>query len=96
MHIRLKLFCSLLSSPKFPYICFGLLIDHLQGVTNYTYFASILSVNCYMQSRSAVIQPVVSEKILVVHGEIWTLFAIFVFIILFHYIHYIHYILISH
>jgi hypothetical protein len=28
----------------------------------------------------------VREKILVVHGEIWTLFAIFMFIILFHYI----------
>ena len=31
-------------------------------------------------------QPVVREKILVVRGEIWTLFAIFMFIILFHYI----------
>jgi hypothetical protein len=28
----------------------------------------------------------VNEKILVVRGEIWTLFAIFMFIILFHYI----------
>ena len=31
-------------------------------------------------------QPVVREKILVVRGEIWTLFAIVMFIILFHYI----------
>jgi hypothetical protein len=28
----------------------------------------------------------VREKILMAHGEIWTLFAIFMFIILFHYI----------
>jgi hypothetical protein len=28
----------------------------------------------------------VREKMLVVHGETWTLFAIFMFIILFHYI----------
>ena len=44
MHIHLQLFYSLLSSPKFPYICFGLLVDHLQGVTNYTYLASICLV----------------------------------------------------
>jgi hypothetical protein len=31
-------------------------------------------------------QPMVREKILVVRGEIWTLFAIFMIIILFHYI----------
>jgi hypothetical protein len=31
-------------------------------------------------------QPIVCEKILVVRGEMWTLFAIFMFIILFHYI----------
>jgi hypothetical protein len=55
MHVHLKLFYSLITSPKFPYICFGLRIDNLQGVTNYTYFASICSVNCYMQSRSLVL-----------------------------------------
>jgi hypothetical protein len=37
-------------------------------------------------------QLMVREKILVVRGEIWTLFAIFMFIMLFHYIHCIHYI----
>jgi hypothetical protein len=31
-------------------------------------------------------QPMVREKLLVVRGEMWTLFAIFMFIILFHYI----------
>jgi hypothetical protein len=36
MHIHLKLFYSLLNSSNFPYICFGLLIDHVQGVTNYS------------------------------------------------------------
>jgi hypothetical protein len=31
-------------------------------------------------------QPMVREKMLVVRGEIWTVFAIFMFIILFYYI----------
>jgi hypothetical protein len=31
-------------------------------------------------------QPMVREKMFVIRGEIWTLFAIFMFIILFHYI----------
>jgi hypothetical protein len=47
MHIYLKLFYSLINSFKFPYICFGLHIDHLQGVTNYTYITSISSVIAY-------------------------------------------------
>ena len=64
MHIHLKLFYSLSNSPKFPYICFGLLTDHLQGVTKYTYFASICSVCsdlditiCVLHVRSFLLPP---------------------------------------
>jgi hypothetical protein len=42
----------------------------------------------YVSGRQPVFRGplMVREKILVVRGEIWTLFAMFMFIILFHYI----------
>jgi hypothetical protein len=46
MHIYLKLFYSFINFSKFPYMCFGLISDHLQGAKNYTYNTSICSFNC--------------------------------------------------